>query len=98
MKLKELIPVEQLCTHYKIERTFFDGLEEYGLIELTTVETSNCVHIDHVKKIEKMMRLRDELHLNYEGIDTVMNLLERIEELNERLRKTRQRLSIYEQL
>lgn len=96
MKIQELIPVEKLCTHYKIERTFIDGLEEYGLIEITSIERSSCVHIDHIHRIEKMMRLHNELHLNYEGIDTVMNLLERIDSLHQELRQTKRRLTIYE--
>ena len=96
MNIQDLIPVEKLCTHYKIERTFIDGLEDYGLIELTTIEKANCVHVDHIQRIEKMMRLHHELHLNYEGIDTVMNLLSRIDDLHEELRKTKSRLKIYE--
>ena len=96
MKIEDLIPVEQLCTHYKVERTFFDGLEEYGLIEITTIERSNCLHIDDIHRLEKMLRLHNELNLNYEGIDTVMNLLSRIDDLHEELRQTKRRLNIYE--
>lgn len=96
MNIENLIPLEQLCTHYKIEQTFFEGLEDFGLIEVTRMEASKCIHVDHIHKVEKIIRLHHDLDLNYAGIDTVMNLLERIDRLNQELLKTKSRLLIYE--
>lgn len=98
MNNEQLIPIKTLCQYYKIHRTFFSGLNDQGLIEITTVETSECIHQDHLQNLEKMLRLHQELHLNFEGIDTVLNLLERIERLQSELQSVKSRLGIYESI
>lgn len=90
------IPVKTICTHYKIETTFIQGLNDYGLIEITTIEQSPCIHQNHIKSLESMIRMHDDLRLNFEGIDTVLNLLEKIEMLQGELKSVRNRLGIYE--
>jgi hypothetical protein len=94
---KELfIPLRQLCTHYKVEMSFFAHLHEYGLIEITTIEESECIAQDKVADIEKMIRMHDELEINVEGIETIFHLLEKIEALQQELNATRNRLRMYE--
>ncbi len=96
MSNETFIPISTLCTHYKIETTFIEGLNEHGLIEIITIEHSPCIHQNHIKSLESMIRLHDDLHLNFEGIDTVFNLLERIENLQSELQSVKRRLGIYE--
>ena len=96
MSTEHYIPIHTICTHYKVETTFLEGLNDFGLIEITTIEQSPCIHQNHIKSLESMIRLHDDLQLNLEGIDTVFNLLERIEHLQSQLQSTKIRLSIYE--
>lgn len=96
MNHEQLIPISTLCKHYKIETSFFKSLDEQGLIEITTIETSNCIHQDHIQQVEKMIRLHQDLHINIEGIDTVLNLLDRIEALQSELHTVKRRLGVYE--
>ncbi|MGJ8592532.1 MAG: chaperone modulator CbpM [Aquaticitalea sp.] len=96
MNEQRYIPLKTICTHYKVETKFLDGLNDYGLIEITTIEQSPCVHQDHIKDLESMIRMHDDLQLNLEGIDTVMNLLGKVEQLQEELRCVKNRLGIYE--
>jgi len=98
MSTKNLIPIKTLCKHYQVETSFFTGLNEHGLIEITTVAQSNCIHQDHIQHLEKMIRLHQDLHINFEGIDSVLNLLERIETLQSELQSVKSRLGIYENL
>ncbi|WP_417861104.1 chaperone modulator CbpM [Winogradskyella sediminis] len=95
MQNNHLIPLPSLCTHYKIEMSFFNGLKDYGLIEVVSVEKTNCIHQDKIADIEKMIRLHQELHLNYEGIDTVFNLLEKIDYLKAELTSAQNKLQRY---
>ena len=97
MNTEHLIPIATLCKHYKVETSFFKGLDEHGLIEITTVEASNCIHEDYLPNLEKMIRFHQDLHLNFEGIDTVFNLLARLENLQSELQSVRSRLGIYEE-
>ncbi|MDN3493928.1 chaperone modulator CbpM [Winogradskyella bathintestinalis] len=96
MKDTHLIPLPNLCTHYQIEMSFFDGLSEYGLIEYISVEKTFCIHQDKIADVEKMIRLHKDLHLNFEGIDTVFNLLEKIDYLQSELNRTNNRLRRFE--
>ncbi|WP_179354490.1 chaperone modulator CbpM [Winogradskyella vidalii] len=97
MKDTHLIPVPRLCTHYQIEMSFFDGLNDYGLIEYITIEKTYCIHQDKIADVEKMIRLHQDLHLNFEGIDTVFNLLDKIETLQSELHATQNRLKLFEE-
>ena len=78
MKTTHYITVTDLCTHYKMEMSFFDGLKDYGLIEIISVEKTECIHQDYIADLERMIRLHKDLKLNFEGIDTVLNLLNKI--------------------
>lgn len=96
MSKQKYIPITTICTHYKVETTFIQGLNDYGLIEITTIEHAPCIHENTIKSLESMIRLHDDLHLNLEGIDTVFNLLDRIENLQSELKTVRSQLRLYE--
>ena len=96
MKEENLIPLQQLCRHYMVEMSFFDRLNEYGLIEIRSIKKSPCIHPDKIHDLEKMIRLHQELDINFEGIDTIFNLLEKIEALQTELMALKNRLRLYE--
>ena len=96
MNIKNLIPIPELCTHYKVELSFFTNLSEMGLLEIKTVETIAYVDLAAVYKIEKMLRIHQELDLNMEGIDVVFNLLQKIDALQNELTSLKNRLRLYE--
>lgn len=96
MKLENLIPLNQLCTYYKVEMSFFTNLNEFGLIEIKTIEQAYYVHKDKASDIEKIIRLHDELEINLEGIDTILNLLKKIEALQAELITAKNKLRFYE--
>ena len=92
MENKNLIPVEQLCSHYQIEITFINSLSEYGLIELTRVDEIIFVYSDQVKDIEKMIRLHFDLDINMEGIDAIYHLLQKVDRLHNELKSVKNQM------
>jgi len=96
MKLKDFIPIVQLCEHYSVEVSFFNELHEEGLISITTLEQTSYLHQDKISDVEKMIRIHQELNINTEGIDAVFNLLQKIDSLQNELNKLHNRLSLYE--
>lgn len=96
MKHIDYITLDELCTHYEIETSFIFNLNEYGLLHIKTVESVQCIYKEDIRSLEKIIRLKQDLDLNLEGIDTVFNLLDKIENLKEELTKTKNRLRIFE--
>ena len=94
--MQELILVETLCTHYKIEVSFFDELENIGLLNIEIYEEKRFIRQDKISDLEKMIRLHNELNVNLEGIDVVFNLLEKERNLRNELNTVKNRLKLYE--
>ena len=96
MSKEKFIPLQKLCELYKVEMSFFSSLNEIGLIQITIIEESNCIHQDKIHDIEKMIRMHLDLEINIEGIDIAFNLLQKIDELENELIAIKNRLRIYE--
>ena len=96
MNLDNLIPVTTLCNHYNVEMPFFGHLNEIGLIQIEIIEETQYIHPNTIHEIEKMIRMYQELDINIEGIDVVMNLLKKIDDLQNELIAVKNRLGIYE--
>ena len=93
---EHLISTQTLCSHYNIEISFVDELNNMGLIEIEIIEQNHFIHIDQIGNLEKIIRLHNELNVNLEGIDVVMNLLEKEQALRNELIAVKNRLRLYE--
>mgnify|MGYP000488653661 CR=1 FL=1 len=92
-----LIAIAKVCTHYEIELSFLDALDKTGLIEIVVIEQDNFIDQDQIGELEKIIRLHHELNVNIEGIDVVLNLLEKEKDLREELKAVKNRLKLYEE-
>lgn len=98
MATQNLILIETLCPHYEIEISFFDDLFSHGLITIETIEERRFIHQDEISDLEKIIRLYHDLNVNIEGIDIVLNLLEKEKELRDELNALKNRLRLYENI
>lgn len=96
MDTTELIIIELFCQQYDVEPTFVSELETVGLIETITYNNSKYLPINQLFTIEKIIRLHNELHINKEGIDVILELLEKINQLQSEVKYLNNRLSLYE--
>lgn len=96
MSKEKLILVNQLCKHYQVESSLFSELHDFGIIEILTIEDSYFIHEDKISVIEKVVRMQKDLNINLEGIDTVLNLLKKINDLQTELNTVKNRLRLYE--
>ncbi len=96
MKMENLIPIPELCIHYTVELSFFNSLNEMGLLKIKTIKSEQFVDSNTIFEIEKMIRMHQELDLNMAGIDVVFNLLQKIEGLQNELIALKNRLHLYE--
>ena len=96
MDLEYFIPVIQLCEQYEVEASFFNELHRVGLIEIRAVKKTQFIHEDSLIEIEKIIRIHRDLNINLEGVDVVLNLLEKVDHLQNELLKAQNRLQRYE--
>lgn len=96
MKEQDLIPTQTICSHYNIEISFVDTLQNMGLIQIEVVEKNQYIHQDQISDLEKIIRLHNELEVNLEGIDVVFNLLQKEKELRNELNMLKNKLRLYE--
>lgn len=96
MEIQELIIVETFCEAHQIEMNWVQDLEEFGLIEITIQDNTKYISENQLYKIEKILRLQNDLNINNEGIEVVLSLLEKIESLDQEVRYLKNRLDLYE--
>lgn len=97
MSNKNLIQIKQFCTYHEIEHTFITELNNYGLAEIIIQENDEYLYIKQLPAIEKMIRLHYDLKINFEGIDAIAHLLNKIETLQQDLTITQNKLRLFEQ-
>ncbi len=95
MQTEDMIVLDEFCTGHKLEVSFIYSLEEYGLIEVVSIDETEYIPNSELLRLEKMVRLHQDLNINPEGIDAVNNLLRRIEMMQEEITRLRNKLSFY---
>ncbi len=96
MSKEKLILVNQLCSHYEVELSLFTELHDLGVIEILFIENSYFISEDKISVVEKVVRLQKDLNINLEGVDAVLNLLDKINDLQIELNTVKNRLRLYE--
>ncbi|MBZ9632310.1 chaperone modulator CbpM [Salegentibacter sp. LM13S] len=96
MNLEDLIPTDEICIRYKVERTFVSSLYESGLIEVVTIEETQYVHCDDISEFERLRRLHYDLDINLEGLEAIQHLIGKVKKLQKQNRKLKNRLGLYE--
>lgn len=96
--MKHLITGTEFCSVHNIEITFLYNLNENGLIRLQRSEDNLLIEEEQLSDLERIVRLYYDLGINFEGIETIINLLERTENLQEEINNLKNRLRLYEEL
>ena len=96
MESSELVPVYSFCVHHKIELSFIEALQQYGLVEITTIEEQMYFKENQLSEVEKFVRLHYDLDINVEGIEAIGHLLEKLKEIQARNVQLQNRINLYE--
>ncbi|WP_158596519.1 chaperone modulator CbpM [Mucilaginibacter phyllosphaerae] len=96
MRTESLITVNDFCVYHNVEYTFVDYLAEAGLINVTQINKTSCIPIDEIQKLERLVRLHNDLDINEPGIATINNLLQKLEDMQQEMSVLRSKLRIYE--
>ena len=97
MTTTDLIPINDFCSGHQLEISFVRSLEEHGLIETIIVNQTAWLPVNELPKLEQIVRLHQELNINFEGIDAINHLLERMEAMQQQITELNNRLSFFEE-
>jgi MerR HTH family regulatory protein len=95
MENEHLIPADELCTHYNLEISFINALQETGLIEITAIEENYFINADQLQKVEQFARWYYELDINLEGIEVIDQMLQRIRNMQDEITYLQNRLRLF---
>ena len=97
METTDMIVLDEFCTSHQVKVSFVRSLEEHGLIETIIVNETLCILGNELPKLEQIIRLHHELNINSEGVDAIIHLLKRIENMQNEITALRNKLNFYEE-
>lgn len=96
METQELIIVDVFCRECQIEINLIHDLEEFGLIETIVHQEQKYLDKNQLAYIEKIIRLHNDLNINKEGIEIILTLQEKENQLLTEINYLKNRLGLYE--
>jgi len=96
MNSENYIQIDVYCQRTQTPMKFIDDLLEFEMIEVQQIENKIYVEPQYIVEIERIYRLREELGINMEGIDTLNHMIKKVNRLEQELKLLRDRLTIYE--
>lgn len=96
MQTEDLIAANDFCTYHKIEYSFINSLNEYGLITITSIHENRYIPLNELNKLEQFVRLHADLDINLEGLEAISHLLENIEGMQNQITALKNKLRMFE--
>ena len=96
METQELIIIDVVCQEYQIEINLINDLESFGLIETIVHNENKYLDKNQLVHVEKIIRLHNDLNINKEGIEIILDLLEKEKQLLSEIKYLKNRLGLYE--
>lgn len=81
--MNERISREELVRIYNVEITFFDSLEEAGLLKTETENDIKYLMFDELSTFEKFTNWHYDLEVNLAGLEVIKHLLDQLEKLQQ---------------
>ncbi len=92
----DLILISEFCVYNHVEIEFVYRLEQRGLIETQTIQQVMYVQSEQLPRLEKFVRLYQDLAIHPDDLDVVNDLVERLESLQQQIAQLQNRLVFYE--
>ena len=96
MEREDIIPASEFCVHHNIQLSFIQALSDNGMIVTESMENKVYLPVSELKLVEKIVHLHFELDINLEGIETIIHLLDRMDDMQSQIVQLTNRLKRYE--
>ena len=92
----DFIAAGEFCAFHHVELSFIKGLHESGLVGMTIRDGAILLPAEDLPALEKFVRWHYDLAINFEGIEALAHLLQRMNSLREENRILRNKIHGYE--
>jgi len=92
----EFIAAGEFCAFHQVELSFIKGLHESGLIGMTIRDGAILLPAEELPALEKFARWHYDLAINFEGIEALAHMLQRMGNLQEENRILRNKVRSFE--
>lgn len=96
MGTTEFIRISEFCSSHGIEESFVLLLQEYEIINIELQDEERLLHEGELPKLEKMLRMHQELEINPPGLQAIYHLLTKVNELQEQVSTLHRKLNRFE--
>ncbi len=73
------ITIQQFCAFHQVDVIVIEEFIDYGILEVTSgQEGIVAIPETQLPRLERALRLREELGINAPGIDVILRLLDRL--------------------
>ncbi len=93
---QHLITLNDFCVYHQAEHTFVTSLHDAGLVEVTVIDKTTYIPESQLQRLERILRLHQELEINLPGIEAIFHLLDIMEQLQNDRQSLINRLRNYE--
>ncbi|WP_445381751.1 chaperone modulator CbpM [Robiginitalea sp. IMCC43444] len=95
MERDKYIRIIDFCEGHGLETRFLYELQEFELISIQKLEKEEVFHRRELRRLERLLRLHRDLHINPQGLQAVDHLLNRVQQLEEEVLQLRRALGRY---
>lgn len=92
-RFKNAMKIEQLADFYNIDALVIYELADFGIINLKRRNKQEIIPHEELERCERAVRLYSDLGVNKEGVEIILDMREKMEQLQKDLLKARHRLN-----
>lgn len=93
MATEDLITADDFCRFHHIEYSFIGSLEDAGLIQLVILNEEKFIEKKQLQHLEKIIRLSQDLEIDVAGIEVIIHLLSRMEQMQQEINDLKKRIN-----
>ncbi|GJM34148.1 MAG: hypothetical protein DHS20C18_31490 [Saprospiraceae bacterium] len=91
------ISIREFCDFHSIDTGLIDEIIEFGLFVPKERDKQPCIPEEEIGTLETILRLHTELGVNWAGIETILYMRERLQQLQQQKQELEQQLREFQQ-
>ncbi len=90
--MENYISIKKLAQFHNISEKTLQEFADYGIFEIHIIQNEPCIQPDKLSRYERAIRLYRDLGVNKEGIEIIMEMRDKLENLQKEVNKLHRQL------